>query len=244
MVNRPYMIDIAHGDTVQGSNDEGFALVKAQGIAFLDHKITQGTEMVDRMCRFRRRMWMTDVAVPALDVDGAALTLFPKFGFYHFNDHGSAADQAKHFIASTKNAGYETGDDLCLDWERIGASGYARSAEWADEFCDAVEQWCGFALKVYGGDVPREQLVQTTYAVLDRFKLRRLWFCEYGAFNPHLVPEPWGMEPNYWQDDGDQWGPGPHKIPGLGGYCDNSTVVGSMTVAKVYDGWAGGARVV
>ena len=41
--NKPYCIDLYHLDAVVGANCEGFAQVKAQGIAFLDHKATQGT---------------------------------------------------------------------------------------------------------------------------------------------------------------------------------------------------------
>ena len=244
-VNRPYCIDIYQGDTVQGDNDEGFAKVKAAGISFLDHKASEGTGMVDRMCGFRRAKWMDGVAVPVTDVDGTALSLQPKFGFYHFNGTGAAVAEASHFIAAVKAAGYQPGDDLCLDYEDIGASGYQQPASWADQFCDTVEQWCGFAIKVYGGDAPREQLARPMpSAMLDRFKARRLWFCQYGQFQPGLVPLPWkATGPYQWQDDGDQWGPGPHTIPGLTGFCDNSTVVGAMTVAKLYAGWAGGGAV-
>jgi hypothetical protein len=244
MVNKPYMIDIYQGDTVLGANDEGFAQVKAAGIAFLDHKASQGSEETDQRCAFRREKWMDGVAVPVTDVDGASLSLLPRFGFYHFNDASDAAEEAAHFRTVCLAAGYQPGDDLCLDWENIGASGFSQNVTWADTFCDAVEQWCGFAIKVYGGNVPREQMPRATSAEFDRFAKRRFWECQYGIWKPRLVPEPWAKSgPWYWQDDGDQYGPGPHHIAGLTGYCDNSTVVGSMTVAKVYAGWAGGTRV-
>jgi hypothetical protein len=35
------------------------------------------------------------------------------------------------------------------------------------------------------------------------------------------------------------FGPGPHRIPGITTLCDNSTVVGAMTVAKLDQLWAG-----
>jgi hypothetical protein len=242
MVNKPYCIDIYVGDTVLGNNDEGFAQVKAAGIAFLDHKASQGTGEVDARCAFRRSKWMDGVAVPVTDVDGAILQVTPKFGFYHFNGGAAASAEAAHFIATVKAAGYQPGDDLCLDWEDIGASGYQMPASWADEFCVAVEQWCQFNIKIYGGDAPREQLAKPMPSVmLDRFHARRFWFCQYGNFRGDLVPLPWKASgPSQWQDDGDQWGPGPHTIAGLSGYCDNSTVVGDMTVAKLAAGWAAG----
>ena len=240
ILNKPYCIDIFQGDTVQGYNDEGFAQVKAAGIAFLDHKASQGTDEIDRMCAARRKAWMDGVAVPVVDIDGVTYHVVPQFGFYHFNGAGPAASEAAHFIAAVKAAGFAPGDDLCLDWEDIGASGYQQPATWADDFCNVVENWCGFAMKVYGGDAPRDQLAKASSAIIDRFATRRLWFCQYGQFRPDLVPVAWKSSgPFQWQDDGDQWGPGPHTIAGLKGYCDNSTVVGVMTVAKLYAGWGG-----
>ena len=180
ILNKPYCIDIFQGDTVQGYNDEGFAQVKAAGIAFLDHKASQGTDEIDRMCAARRKAWMDGVAVPVVDIDGVTYHVVPQFGFYHFNGAGPAASEAAHFIAAVKAAGFAPGDDLCLDWEDIGASGYQQPATWADDFCNVVENWCGFAMKVYGGDAPRDQLAKASSAIIDRFATRRLWFCQYG----------------------------------------------------------------
>ena len=186
-VNKPYCLDIFQGDTVQGDNDEGFAKTKAAGIAFLDHKASQGTDEVDRMCALRRRAWMDGKPVAVTDVDGTGLSLAPRFGFYHFNGTADASAEATHFIATVKAAGYEVGDDLCLDYEDIGASGHQQPATWADTFCNTVEQWCGFPIKVYGGDAPREQLLKSMpSAMMDRFASRRLWFCQYGQFQAGL----------------------------------------------------------
>lgn len=243
-VNKPYCIDIYQGDTVQGDNDEGFAQVKASGIAFMDHKASQGIDEVDRMCALRRKAWMDGVAVPVVDVDGTALQVPPQFGFYHFNGTGAAASEAAHFIAAVKAAGFQPGDDLCLDYEDIKLPGghiFQQPATWSDDFCNVVENWSGFAMKVYGGNAPREQFARSLPSdLLDRFAARRFWFCQYGLYRPDLLPLPWkSTGPFQWQDDGDQWGPGPHTIAGLKGYCDNSTVVGAMTVAKLYAGWGG-----
>lgn len=244
--NKPYAIDLYQGDDVldlPGQIDAGFAQVKAAGIAFLDHKATEGIGLKDSMCALRYQHWMDDEPVPVTDIDGTILQLRPRFGFYHFNGTGMASAEAAHFIATVKPL-FSPGDDLILDWEDIGASGFQQSASWADDFCKAVEDWCGFPIRVYGGDAPREQLLHATLPILSNFEQRRLWFCQYGAFNASLVPEPWkGSRSPYvflWQDDGDHYGPGPHTIPGISGYCDNSTVVGSMTVRKLYEGWGGG----
>ena len=61
---------------------------------------------------------------------------------------------------------------------------------------------------------------------------------EGGTLVSVVLPEPWRETgPYQWQDDGDTFGPGRHTIPGISGYCDNSTVVGKMTASKLYSGW-------
>jgi hypothetical protein len=247
-VNQPYCIDLYQGDNVIDSPGPlgGFSQVKAQGIAFLDHKASEGVSERDSRVASRYSHWMDGGTITVSDVDGTTLILAPRFGFYHFNGTGAASAEAANFIAAVKPI-FNKGDDLCLDWEDIGASGYQQAALWADDWCKAVEDWCGFPIKVYGGDAPREQLVpsRASSTVLNNFASRRLWFCEYGSFNPRLVPLPWqSTGPFQWQDDGDQDGPGPHRIPGISNYCDNSTVVGAMTVAKLNAMWGGGQAVV
>lgn len=246
MTNRPYCIDLYQGDNVidaPGQPLAGFTQVKAQGIAFLDHKASQGTGMTDSRVASRYEHWMTSGTISVTDVDGKVLQLKPRFGFYHFNGGAAPAAEAAHFLSVVKPL-FNKGDDLCLDWEDIGASGMQMSASWADDFCKAVEDWCGFPIKVYGGDAPREQIARAPSLILANMAKRRMWFCQYGVFQPSLVPSPWKMSTGgvfQWQDDGDQYGPGPHTIPGISNYCDNSTVVGSMTVAKLYAAWGDGS---
>ena len=241
MVNRAYCIDIYQGDNVVGDHDEGFASVKALGIAFLDHKASQGVDKTDRMAAFRLPKWLEGPPIVVIDVDGSSLQLAPRAGLYHFNGTASAKAEASHFITVVKPL-WKPGIDLTLDWEDIGASGYQRPASWADDFCKYVEDTFGFAVKVYGGDAPREQLAIASTAIVENFRKRRLWFCQYGQFAPSLVPSPWKQSGSVfqWQDDGDSFGPGRHVIPGISGYCDNSTVVGTMTVAKMNAEWGGG----
>jgi hypothetical protein len=247
MVNQPYTIDLYQGDNVidyPGRPLGGFAQVKALGIAFLDHKASQGINERDSRCAVRRAVWMDGSSISVIDTDGISLTLQPRFGFYHFNGTGAPTVEAANFKSAVMAAGYASGDDLTLDWEDIGASGYQQPAAWADDFCKFTEDWCGFAIKIYGGDTPREQLAAAPSSILDNFARRRLWFCEYGTFNPSLLPVPWRESgPLQWQDDGDSNGPGPHTISGVSNYCDNSTVVGTMTVSTLNSLWAGGSNV-
>lgn len=241
MTNRAFCIDIYHGNTVDGAHDEGFDKVKALGIAFLDHKLSQGLNEADPLAAFRIGRWMDGPPVEVVDVDGAHLSLDPRAGLYHFNGTGSSSAEANHFIALARPL-WKPGIDLTLDWEALGASGGARPAAWADDWCSRVEDAFGVSVKVYGGNVPREQCRHAAPAIIERFRKRRLWFCQYGTFNPAEVPLPWKaayVGVYQWQDDGDSLGPGVHKIPGIGRYCDNSTVVGSMTVAKMHAMWGG-----
>ncbi len=253
VVNPAYCIDLYQGDNVIDSPGPlgGFAQVKAQGIAFLDHKASDGAGEQDKRLGARYQHWMDDTTISVTDVDGTVLQLKPRFSFYHFNGTGTASAEAANFIAAVKPY-FTKGDDLCLDWEDLGASGYQQPASWADDFCKAVEDWCQFPIKVYGGDAPREQLVpsRASSTILGNFSKRRLWFCEYDSFHPALIPLPWqNSGPFQWQDDGTDEhnqpvGPGPHTIPGISGWCDNSTVVGSMTVAKLYTMWGGGNQAI
>lgn len=241
MANKPYAIDIYYQDDVvdlPGKPLAGFDQVKAYGIAFLDHKATESTGWKDPRVASRYEHWMTGDPVTVTDVDGAVLQIPPKFGFYHFNGPMTNIQaEVDNFLSVVKPL-YNKGDDLCIDWEAIGASAYQVGADKIDEWCQRVEQWCGFPIKVYGGNVPREQFQRRwPSALVDRFTQRRLWFCEYNPVQTHL-PLPWIQIGSYlWQDDGDKYGPGPHYIPGMHGYCDNSTVAGNMTVAHVLAGW-------
>lgn len=243
MTYRPYCIDIYQGDEVvdgPGKPLIGFEKVKADGIVFLDHKASEGTGRKDPRVATRYRYWMTGETIPVTDVDGTVLQLKPRFGFYHFNGTGSPKAEAANFLSVVKPL-FNKGDDLCLDYEDIGASGYQQPMSWADDWCKAVEDWCQFPIKVYGGDAPREQAQRASSVVLDNFAKRQFWFCQYGSYQPSLLPIPWKKSgPFQWQDDGDHYGPGPHTIPGMSGYCDNSTVVGGMTVKRLYAEWGGG----
>jgi lysozyme len=232
----PIAIDIYHGDEVEDvpSALGGLDRVKADGIAFLQHKASEGLDGVDHRYAARRAKWMSGGAIRIVDVDGEVLMLKPRFGAYHFFHGIDPVAEADHFLSCAELG---PGDDAILDWERVGASGYAPSSDEANAFCERVEAKLGFAVCVYGGDVPRERLsVNDT-----RWTRRRLWGCGYGrrfampaaAFSTEGYP--W-----LWQDDGDRFGPGPHVIPGIAGCCDNSTIVAPMTVKRLYAEWAGG----
>lgn len=237
-VNKPCCIDIYSGDEVSDKPTylAGLDLVAAAGIPFLIHKASEGTGYADPRYAARRQKWMAGGPVSLVDVDGTPITIKRTWGAYHFF-HGasvsSAVQEANFFL---RTAALTDADEPFLDWEAVGKSGYQPSPAIADAFCSAIEDAIGRPCWVYSGNVAREQLARAPSAMIERFGKRPLWFCQYGNYRPDLVPRAW-KEPTLWQDDGDQYGPGPHTIPGIARYCDNSTVVGSMTVAKLSAAW-------
>jgi GH25 family lysozyme M1 (1,4-beta-N-acetylmuramidase) len=246
MLNKPCCIDIYRGDEVQdavGHPLVGFNQVKASGVFALIHKATEYTQYRDSRYDARREYWMTGAPIAVTDVDGKQLELVQLWGGYHFFHGSDPKGEAANFIMTARLGAQ---DMPFLDWEAVGASGYQPTVEAADEFCQRVEQALGQPCGVYGGNVPRERFAaeHPADAVLERFRARPLWFCAYGGVqNLEHVPAPWeGQEKAppaifLWQDDGDKYGPGPHTVPGMIGYCDNSTVVDPMTFQKLHDAW-------
>jgi GH25 family lysozyme M1 (1,4-beta-N-acetylmuramidase) len=246
MVFKPICIDIYRRDNVidqyagKPQYLGGFNSVKDDQIAFLIHKCSEGTSSWDNRYAARREVWMQGGPVKVTDVDGAVLQIPPCWGAYHFFHGQDPAAEAKWFLQWAK---LTATDIAVIDWENVGSSGYEPTATAADIFCSVVEQATGRPCWVYGGNVPRERLLSSVgSAMLDRFSKRPLWLCAYvSETQVHIdTPLPWKEAgPTLFQDDGDKYGPGPHMIPGISNYCDNSTVTGSMTVAKLYTVWTG-----
>ena len=238
-VFRPVAIDLYEGDNVEDTPGPlgGFARVKASGIAFLLHKATQGVKWVDSRYKTRRAAWMSGGPVSVTDIGGQALQLEPRFAAYHFLTLADPVAQAQHFLATAQ---LQAGDDAAVDWEATQDSP-APSADAVDAFCSVVEKALGFPIIVYSGNVAKEQLK----GVDARFSKRRLWLSQYDS--TFKVQQTWAF-PWLWQDNGDAngepAGPGPNNIAGIKGLCDNSTVAGPMTVARLYAEWAGGKQAV
>ncbi len=234
-VNKPFVIDLYQGDNVQDTPGPlgGFARTKASGIAFLIHKASEGVSGVDRRYRARRLAWMDGIPVTVTDVTGEVLQLAPRFAAYHFFHGQDPEAEARHFLATAQ---LQPGDDAAVDWEQVGASGFQPSADAVDAFCNIVEAELGFPIIVYSGNVAKEQLRGRD----PRFAKRRLWLASYGR--TFTVQESWDY-PWLWQDDGDDSGPGPHTIPGIDGFCDNSTIAAPMTIKRLHDEWGGGSHV-
>lgn len=243
MANKPCCIDLYHGDNVSDNPTSlaGLDQIKRTGVFACIHKSSEGTALTDSRYDARRAKWMSGNPVAVVDIDGSKLSLAPVWGAYHFFYGANPATEARFFLQTAR---LKPTDMPFIDWEAVGASGHQPSLEAADTFCSAVEAALGRPCGVYGGNVPRErfQAEKASSAVLERFAIRPLWFCGYGAYSAEklkeLIPEPWQNTGIWlWQDDGDKSGPGPHVMPGISGYCDNSTVVAPMTFARLHSQW-------
>jgi GH25 family lysozyme M1 (1,4-beta-N-acetylmuramidase) len=244
MVNKPCCIDIYHDDPISDSPTPlaGLDRVKGAGIFACIHKATESVSIKDRTYDARRKKWMKG-AIQVTDIDGSTFAADPCWGAYHFLHGEDPAAEARNFLMTARLV---PGDMAFCDWEAVGASGHQPSLAAADAFCRAVEDTTGAPCGVYGGNVPRERFAseRASDEVLERFRDRPLWLCAYGSYTPErlktLTPLPWKEAGIWlWQDDGDKYGPGPHSIPGIRGYCDNSTTVGSVTFRRLYNSWRG-----
>ena len=171
---------------------------------------------------------MDGIPIPVQDTDGTVLQLTPKFAAYHFLIGEDPVAEARHFLATAQ---LKPGDDVAVDWEQ-SAGRPPPTADAVDAFCNVVEAALGFPMIVYSGNVAKEQLK----GVDTRFSRRRLWLAQYSR--TFQVQKSWSF-PWLWQNDGDDSGPGPHTIDGIDGFCDNSTVAGPMTVARLHAEWGG-----
>ena len=249
MANKPCCIDIYQGDDVSDhpTSLAGLDRVKATGVFACIHKATEGTGERDSRYDARRAKWMSGAPISVTDVDGAKLSLAPVWGAYHFFHGNNPKDEAGNFLMTAR---LTQTDMAFLDWEAVGASGFQPSLEAADTFCQIVEAATGRPCGVYGGNVPRERFEaeKPSDAVLERFAARPFWMCAYVSGDLAAVEKyialPWLKTKSVWlwQDDGDRYGPGPHTMPGIANYCDNSTVLGSMTFAKLHAQWIGAAE--
>jgi GH25 family lysozyme M1 (1,4-beta-N-acetylmuramidase) len=233
-VNRPFVIDLYHGDNVQDTPGPlgGFARVKAAGIAFLIHKATEGLTAKDARYQARRAAWMNGIPVSVTDVTGEVLQITPRFAAYHFFHGEDPKAEAEFFL---KTAQLQHGDDAVVDWEAVGGSGFIPGADAVDEFCNVVEAELGFPIIVYSGNAAKEKLSGKD----PRFARRRLWLAEYGS--NFSVQQTWSG-PWLWQNNGGQKN-GNNTIPGIDGNCDNSTIAAPMTIRQLLADWGGRAQV-
>jgi GH25 family lysozyme M1 (1,4-beta-N-acetylmuramidase) len=176
-----------------------FQQVKDFGIVGVIHKATEGLGFTDKLYSVRRKAF-TDLGLK-----------WGAYDFFHGDDPKAEADK---FLAAA-----EPDDNtlVALDWERIPNGGDPSAAK-ARVWLERIEEKLGRKAVIYSGNVAKEQL-----RGLDKyFGAHRLWLAQYG--NRWTVPLSWSV-PWLWQNNGDNTGPGPHRIPGIGSLCDNNTIV-------------------
>jgi lysozyme len=215
--NKPLVIDIYYGDQVQD-----FALTKAFGIVGVIHKASEATGFTDKLYGARRKL-ATDLGL--------------KWGAYHFF-HGTApVAEADHFLEVAEP---DADTLVALDWEDVPHSPSktgvnaplgAPGAQAARAFLERIEDRLGRKAVIYSGNVAKEQINGADAY----FGAHRLWLCQYG---PAWRVQPSWQRPWLWQNNGDNYGPGPHNIPGLKGLCDNNCLVDPMTEADLLAQWA------
>lgn len=192
-----------------------FVKMAGAGIIGVIHKASQGVAWVDKFYATHRKQ---------------AVAAGMLWGAYHFFDFtGPPAEQADHFLAIALP---DAETLVCLDWENVPPGGKAPSADLARLFLQRIEEKLGRAAVVYGGNVPKEQLG----GIDAYFGAHRLWLAQYSTHFSTQVS--WHNQPWLWQNNGDSYGPGPHVLPGYPGLCDNSTIVGDMTVDRLKAEWA------
>jgi lysozyme len=198
-------------DIYHGDVVNDLAQTAAFGIKGCIHKSSQGVSLVDRSYATRRRL---------------ALAAGLKWGAYHFMSLENPETQADHFLSVA-----EPDDEtlIALDWENV--SGSSPTADQARAFLERVAEAVNRRPVIYSGNVAKERIAGKD----ELFGAHRLWLAQYGA---HWSAQESWEKPWLWQNNGDNSGPGPHRIPGISGLCDNNTVVDGMTPEDLVAQWA------
>jgi GH25 family lysozyme M1 (1,4-beta-N-acetylmuramidase) len=199
-------------DIYYGDEVQDFARTKAFGILGVIHKASEATGFTDKLYAVRRKL-ATDLGL--------------KWGAYHFFHGAEPVAEADHFLAVAEP---DADTLVALDWEDV-PHGDAPPASAARAFLERIEEKLGRKAVIYSGNVAKEQIKGADAY----FGSHRLWLCQYGP--AWRVQQSW-TAPWLWQNNGDNYGPGPHTIPGLKGLCDNNTIVDPMTVEQLLAEWA------
>jgi lysozyme len=199
-------------DIYYGDQVHDLAQTKAFGIVGVIHKASEATGFTDKLYGARRKL-ATDLGM--------------KWGAYHFFHGAEPVAEADHFLSCAEP---DADTLVALDWEDVPHLG-PPGAEKARAFLERIEERLSRKAVIYSGNVAKEE-------IKDRdayFGAHRLWLCQYG---PAWRVQPSWTAPWLWQNNGDEYGPGPHQIPGIKGLCDNNTIVDPMTVDRLLAEWA------
>lgn len=199
-------------DIYYGDQVEDLGATKAFGIAGIIHKASEATGFTDKLYAARRKL-ATDLGL--------------KWGAYHFFHGSDPVAEADHFLSVAEP---DADTLVALDWEDVPHLG-APAASKARAFLERVAERLNRKAVIYSGNVAKEEISGADQF----FGSHRLWLCEYGP--AWRVQASW-QTPWLWQNNGDNYGPGPHVIPGIKGFCDNNTIVAPMTLDQLIAEWA------
>jgi lysozyme len=213
-MNKPLVIDIYHEDQV-----DDFQAVKDFGIVGVIHKASQGKH-ADPLYGVRRKAF-TDIGM--------------KWGAYCFFEGTDPVAEADYFLSVAEP---DADTLVALDWENWPDDNHAPEAPKARKFLERISEKLDRKAVIYSGNVAKEKLPRDDRGngIPDPFfGGHRLWLCQYGL--------KWKVHPSWttpwlWQNNGDAAGPGPHKIPGIQGNCDNNCLVDPMTVDQMLSDWS------
>lgn len=202
------VVDLSHHN---GNVD--FTAARADGIAAVFHKASQGTGYVDPAYASNRAK-----------AEAAGIL----WGAYHFGTGDDPAAQAAHFLAAI---GDPHGVLLVLDFEP-DTQGTSMSLAQARAFVQQIEAKTGKWPGLYSGSLIKQELGGASDPVLANCWL---WLSEYGP--TAKVPPCWRSW-TFWQYTDGNIGPGPHAVAGIGA-CDRDQFNGTIEELSAF--WAANA---
>jgi len=200
------VIDLSHHNA-----NVDLAAAKADGIAGIFQKATQGTHHVDPSLPANRR---------------AASQARLLFGAYHFGTGSDGIEQAEHFL---KTVDPGPADLLVLDFE-ANPQGPSMTLEEARVFVTHLREKTGRWPGLYSGHYIKELLQSHSDSVLAKCWF---WLAQYGT--TPVVPANWAGW-TFWQYTDGALGPEPHDVAGIG-RCDRDKFNGSRE--ELFAFWGG-----
>jgi lysozyme len=205
---KPVVIDLSHHNA-----NVDFARIRADGVAGVIHKATQGTGFVDKKYAPRRP-----------DAEAAGLL----WGAYHFGTGDDVDAQVSHFLDTVKPDGSFV---LVLDFEKNTTPPMnSMSLDQAKDFLTAIEQQTGQQPVLYTGSFLTDS---SGSAAIPDIAQYRVWWARYSNA-PHLHAT-W---PNFWlwQYSDGRNGQQQNEVDGVGP-CDCNTFDGDETALR--NSWVG-----
>jgi lysozyme len=199
------VIDIYHGTTIAD-----IAAIKADGIACVIHKATEGIGFQDKEYRKRRDLFKANGF---------------KWGSYHFSSGERTLQQIENYLSY---ANPEPDELICIDFEP-SSSGSDMTLAQLEDCVEIIQSEKGRFPVIYGGHLLREALLGVTTSILANCPL---WYARYAKV-PIGIPKIW-KDYKLWQYTDGNSGLDPQIVGGIGN-CDRDTYNG--TRAQLLTDW-------